>query len=307
MLDERRYPLGAISIVAPQVRDGVLAALAYADVFAWPLSASEIHRTLPVQATAHEVERALDLLVTGGTVARRDGLHVLWGRTELIGERRQRAVASTRLWRRANRCGRVIGVLPFVRMVAISGSLAVDAADADADIDLFIVTADGRLWTTRALVLLLTRVTSWGRGRRSPLCPNYLVVESALTLTNRDRFTAHELVQLVPLVGNDVYDELLERNAWFREHLPNHPGNGPARLAVDHRPARSRIERLLRGPSVERFERWEMRRKVARLGGDDPVVDARFDERTCKGHVDGHRPRILDAYRSRLERLGLTS
>jgi hypothetical protein len=287
------------------IADALLAALAYADVFGWPLTVEEIQRTLPVTATIDQVREALRPSVVPDEISCVDGMYVLWGDAGLVAERRRRTAASARLWPHALRCGRIIARLPFVRMVAVSGSLAVGAADADADIDLFVVTADDRLWTVRTLVIGVVRgaavLPTW---RRSPLCPNYLVVDSALELSDRDCFTAHELAQLVPLSGAATYDELLRVNAWYRDHLPNHVGNGPPRLAEPVIGAR-RLEPLLRRSTMDRFERWQMQRKIAHLTGGAPIDDVRYDERTCKGHVDGHRQRILDQYQTRLERLGV--
>ena len=55
----------------------------------------------------------------------------------------------------------------------------------------------------------------------------------------------------------------------------------------------------------DRVERWEMDRKVARLKGAAIGAEVRYDEHVCKGHVEGHRRRILDAYESRLARLAV--
>src|SRR4051794_40157773 len=107
------------------ITGGVLAALAYADVFGWPLTADEIHRTLPVPATRQQVLDVLHPSVAPAAITAVDDLYVLWGATDRVAERRRRTVVSAELWRQSMRCGGVIARLPFVRMVAVSGSLAV--------------------------------------------------------------------------------------------------------------------------------------------------------------------------------------
>ena len=290
------------------ISDGVLAALAYADVFDWPLSADEIHRKLPASASLDEVHSALQLPKVTAVVDATEGLYALWGRDSLIAERRRREAISTDLWKRAARYGRVIAGLPFVKMVAVSGSLAVNAADEHADVDYFVVTEDDRVWTARALIIGVVKVARIGRHRRATLCPNYLIGESNLRLTDRDRFTAHELLQLVPLFGTDTYDRLLAENQWFREFLPNGVGNRAAPLPEPPAVGR-RLRPLLANRAVDRavdrLERWERERKIPRLTGEGSTAETRFDENVCKGHVDGHRQRILDAYESRLQRLAV--
>ena len=287
------------------ISGAILDALAYADVFDWPLSAVEIHRALPMTATQAEVDDVLASCVSAGLLTRVAGVFVLFERDELAELRRQRERVSQRLWPQAVRYGRWIAALPFVAMVAVSGSLAVNAAGADADIDFFVVTEDGRLWTARAMIIGVVRASAAGRG--ATLCPNYLVSSSDIEFAERDVFTAHELVQLVPLYGGAAFDELIARNAWYREFLPNHPGPTPMLAGAPSSIGR-RIAPLLRRRAFDRFERWEMDRKVAALtASSSGSPEVRFDEVACKGHLDGHRQRVLDAHSQRLQRLGISA
>jgi hypothetical protein len=271
----------------------VIVAIAYADVYGWPLTTDEVHRFLPLSARRDAVAAALASARLSRVVSHVDGYHVLRGRELLVAERSRREAASQRLWSEVRRRGRLLARIPWVRMVAVSGSLAVSAAQDGDDIDLFVVTDDGRLWLSRALTIAAGRLSG-----RATLCPNYLVTDSAVELSERDLYTAHELVQLVPLFGADTYAALLERNRWYREFLPNHPGYTGTIAA---RPPRTRSR--IGGGLVSRVERWEMQRKVTRLGATASGVETRFDHTTCKGHVDGHRRRFWSAFAARMDQL----
>jgi hypothetical protein len=185
--------------------------------------------------------------------------------------------------------------------VAVTGSLAVGGAEAGADVDLLVVTSPGRLWLTRAAVIGVVRAA---RARGLQLCPNYFLAESVLELAERDPFTAHELAQMAPIAGDASYGVLLARNAWYRGFLPNHvPSVDPLPI----RPGRARrlAERLLLGRTLDRLERWEMRRKIARLASGATSAEQRFGPAICKGHFEEHRRRTLAAYEARLARLGV--
>jgi len=276
----------------------IVDALTYADLFDWPLAPTEIHHYLPIPATLDEIEAALVSPRLAGRITSDDGLFALAGRANLAGRRRRRAALSGRLWPRAVRYAKVVASLPSVRLVALTGSLAVGAADEEADVDLLVITDDGRLWLSRALTIGVVRLAA---ARDLKLCPNYFVTDSGVELAERDRFTAHELAQLVPICGPAAYRDLLERNAWYREFLPNHPGY----TGSIEEPGPQLVRRLLRPllgiGLLDRVERWEMARKVARLTASVPgaVVrgEARFDATTCKGHFGEHRRHILERLR----------
>ena len=309
---EDRGPFGRLT----PFEAAVVETVAYADVFDWPLTPAEIHRFLPIAGRLDEVESALASPRLHGRLSAPRGLVSLAGRESLVPQRHRRAATSARMWPRAVRWARVVASLPFVRLVGVTGSLAVGAADGGADVDLFIVTEDRRLWVARVLAIGVVRIAAAGGVR---LCPNYIVSESALELAERDIFTAHELLQMVPISGSGVYGDLLARNRWYRSLLPNHPGTSMRSRTTQSRtgagslvaPAlgagltalRTAAESVLRRPAFDRLERWEMRRKVARLSAGPTSAEVRFDESVCRGHVDEHRHRTLARFRERLARL----
>lgn len=294
--------------MTPALHDAVLRTLAYADVFDFPLTPAELHRSLiGVPATPPAVEAAVEALAH--RVVERRGLVTLAGREGLIEPGRERRRLAARTWPVAVRYAQAVGSLPFVRMVAITGSLAVGDATLDADIDLLVVTERGRVWLGRASALLLVRHAA---QRGLELCPNYVLGEHRLAMEPRDLYGAHELVQMVPIVGHDVYRRLRASNAWTSLHLPN--ADGPPDAARAARPPALRrlqplSEAVLRTPVGDAIERWEQRRKIPRLeaqaAGRGASEEAGFSADWCKGHLDGHGSRIRAAYEARTQALGL--
>ena len=285
------------------LEQAVAAAVAYSDVFDYAVTLDEVRQALPMAASTAEVE---DVLTHGGPlsglVARSGGFYTLTGRESLVELRRQRSQASAALMRRARRYGRLIAKLPFVRMVAVTGSLAVDNAAAGDDVDYLIVTARGRVWLARALTMLVVRLA---RLRGLTLCPNYLLAEAALPLPERDVYTARELLQMRPVAGRAVHARMIAANAWCRDLLPNW------RLEVEweseRRSAVARFgEWLLGGQLGDALERRLLRHKAGELraqAGDNS--EAVFSEDVCKGHFDAHRTRLEAELSSRLREIGV--
>lgn len=279
--------------------------VAYADIFNYPLKTTEIQRYLiGVPASLDEVQQALGRSTRRAALSHTDGFVSLPNRKSIIELRHCRAQAAEQLWHHARYYGRLIGSLPFVRMVAVTGSLAVDNADANADIDYMIVTEPGRLWLCRLFVVAMVK---WAQTQGVTLCPNYFVSEHRLVIEQRNLFTAREIVQMVPITGFFVYSKFRVLNAWTSDYVPNAASFPPDRT-VEHEPSQHIVQKaaevVLNTPIGDWLDRWEMRRKIRKLteqGRSLEEVD--FSPDTCKGHFDEHQKRILDAFDERIRRL----
>lgn len=285
----------------------ILRTMAYADVFDYPLNAREIHRYLIRRRAARAVvETSLERLATE-KLNRLGEFYTLPGREQIVALRRERAWVAARLWPKALRYGRAIARLPYVRMVALTGALAVDNVAAGDDLDYLVVTAPGRLWVCRAGVILLVRRAALSGDT---VCPNYFLAESALGYERPNLYAAHEMTQMVPLAGMVVYRRMLRLNPWVADYLPN--AELPPRKPVvrgdlcGHSGARAAAEALLDTSLGARLESWEMARKIRkfdRQNGSSGEVG--FCADWCKGHFDGHERRTLSAYAERLRQGGI--
>lgn len=318
-----------MSINLSTVEAGLVQAVAYADLFDYPLSAPEAHRYLVgVQATRSRVDTVLEGGLLPNRCVKGRRYYFLPGREKTVDTRLQRGSVSSRVWPRAERYGSSLAALPFVRMVAVSGALAMDNMEPNTDIDYLIVTESGRLWLCRALVIALVR---WAAQRGDIVCPNYFLSESALVLQQRNLFTAHEIAQMVPIAGLDIYRRLRQLNGWIAEFLPNAldaPRRAEARQIASSPSHRRRsagdyprlaLERFLRTPPGDWLERWEMARKVRKFsrrgeenqrfgcaGSEDEELETGFTPDRCKGHFDSHGQRTLSAFAERMNSLALT-
>lgn len=282
------------------LKRAVLEALAYSDIFEFPLRLEEIYRYLPLPANVQQVMDALKLL--DGQVRTKGGYYFLPGRAEIAEIRPQRERYSQTLLPVALKYGRVLGALPFIRMVALTGSLAVMNVSKNIDFDYMLVTVRGRLWTARAFALLLNRIT---RVFGHILCPNLIVTETALQWPLHDLYSARELYQMVPITGMHVYQRLINANLWAREYLPNaFPESMSSTLQKTHA-IQNLIELPMRGALGDRFEQWEMTRKIRRFSKQEGYGEETiFNAEVCQGNFHHHRKWTRELFEKKLASMG---
>lgn len=279
----------------------VLRTVTYVDIYDYPLTSKEIHRYLfGISASGPKVENVLENgLLVRNHLALTDGYFTLPGRRTIVETRRKRSEIAKELWPLAVHYGHFIAKIPFVRMVAVTGSLAVDNADRDGDIDYLIVTENGHLWVSRAMVILVVKHAA---QRQVALCPNYFLTEKAMSLEEQNLYTAREVAQLVPLYGLDTYFQMRQLNEWVAEFLPNADGMPPVPAGLEHKPDIPKhrsfklAEAALRTRLGMWLENWEMNRKIRRFTMQSVDNEPSFSADWCKGHFDGHRRKALEEF-----------
>jgi hypothetical protein len=218
---------------AAYLRKSVLSTVAYYDVFGLPLTAFEVWKYL----TPHDPERPLlgpigylailEALQSEGTrrvIGARDGMYFLKGRERLVSERIAAEKVSVGKLKRMSRLARFLAAVPFVRMIAVSGSLALKRSDTGSDWDLFVVLAAGRIWSGRTLLTALLHALGkrrHGRQVRDRACLNYFVTDGALPVRTRDLFAAHEYRRLYPLFGRVIFERFERKNGWIMGYQVN--------------------------------------------------------------------------------------
>jgi len=142
---------------------------------------------------------------------------------------------------KAKHIARFLSFFPTILLIAITGSLAVDNAREDDDLDFFIITSANTLWLTRLIVIPLIGIFFKRRKpfafRHSPfairdsVCLNLWLDESALAVPKNKRslYTAHEVLQAKPIFDRgDTYAKFILANHWTSRYLAN------AHTAISH-------------------------------------------------------------------------
>src|SRR3989344_601355 len=154
-------------------------------------------------------------------VASRDGLYAPRGYEQLLDNRLAQYNQTLALYRKARRYERLLRHIPFVRSVALSGSVAQLNADDSSDIDLFIIAQPGRIFTARLLVSALFQLTAsrrHGRKIAGRFCLNHYVAAGLAVPQDRNLYTALLYTSFIPLFGELYTDDFWQNNlSWIRE------------------------------------------------------------------------------------------
>lgn len=201
------------------------AALCYADIFDYPLTRLECREFSLFETTRiHKLPAGVMIKKVKDQI-----YYYLSGREAIVSTRLRRASYAKEKWRKAIIVSKALCSIPTVALVGVTGGLAMENAKIDDDIDLYCVTENGTLWITRLLVtvfvsLMGVRRTPRAKDVKDTFCLNMFTTIGSMRIPKdeRDVFSAHEVVQMVPLwEKGGVYRQFLRDNRWAKTYLPN--------------------------------------------------------------------------------------
>jgi hypothetical protein len=273
----------------------------YAALFDYPLTLAQLRQTLigSRQTPSEIVATVRDSVALAELIEYRDGYFFPAGRTDLVDIRRHRETRSRAFLAEHRPLLRIIAALPYVRMVALSGSIAHLNLENGGDLDIFLVTSGPRVWSTAVTTVVLAKLL----GRRKTLCANFIVADTRLTFEPQDLFTASQLINLKPITGEATFRRIIAANPFVREFYPNfHPaGCNTFRMhqPLGVRALKAAAELVLGLPSVliERLCRATYRRYLRRRAWSwESPDEVRLENEVLKLHTRSHRSSVLHRY-----------
>ena len=198
---------------------GELLSVVYHDIFDYPLDFADL-----IKWKAADEKTKIDKSVTV-----RNGYVYLSGRDGLVYKKLLRNRISQKKLEIANKVAKILSFVPTIKMVALTGSLAMNNSTEHSDIDFLIVTKSNTLWTTRLFSILLLKFVGvkirspYDKEQRDKICLNMWLDEDKLAWEyEKSLYTAHEIAQVRPLYSkNKTYEFFLSKNKWILNFWPN--------------------------------------------------------------------------------------
>ena len=285
----------------------ILQVLAYYDVFHFPLGLEEIF-TYSKFTKKEDVLAALRELERNKIVYKLDEFYSLHNDFSLAKNRRVDDKRAKEYEFQAQKKSALIAKFPYVKGVFISGSLSKGTMGEDGDIDYFIVTTPNRLWVARTLLILFKKI--FLLNSRKYFCINYLIDEETLEIEQKNRFTATELITLLPMINTKSYADLLENNTWIKEYYTQ-----PTDKAFETKDVEKSVFQKISEPILDTklgdviddffmnitLKRWKI--KFHNMNEEDFKIALNTTKRVSKHHPSHFQKRVLQGYDDRMIKL----
>jgi hypothetical protein len=203
-----------------QLENSIMRVLTYFDLFDYPLYPDEILYFLDQPVNRQALYVSLDSLCSKKCIFKYREVFSVRDDEKLAARRMKGTMRALHLLNIARKNAGFLFRFPYIRGIAISGSLSKNFAAEDADIDFFIITKRNRLWIARTFMHLFKKLTFLYGGQHR-YCMNYYIDEEGLEIPEKNLFTAIELITLLPVTGNGVIDRFFNKNNWAKIYYPN--------------------------------------------------------------------------------------
>lgn len=219
-----------------QLNKNILATIVYYDGLNYPLTVFEVWKYLirtdyyvenkqPLETTLAEVAKNLHERTLKEYIESYNGFYFLKGQKHLIEKRLANNKTSVGKLNRLVRISKWLRFVPFVRMIGVTGALAMKNAKVKSDLDLLVVLRSGKIWTGRTFVTFLLHIFKKRRHNKKiadRVCLNFFVTDESLEVITKDLFSASEYMFLFPLYGFPTYERFQIKNQWIKSMKPSY-------------------------------------------------------------------------------------
>lgn len=264
----------------------ILATIAYYDVLDYPMTGFEVYKYLInpshivaqsetirtmaseslIQPNLVDILKSLENKNLKKLVEEKNGFYAL--RKVKSGELKQgyidrliktridRQKIADQKWRKARKIVKWFELIPYLRAVFVSGSLALDNVKEQSDIDLLIIAKHKRIWTVRFLITLLVHIMGkrrYGEKTADRICLNHYITDESLKIDFPSLYNSQTYAHLVPVIENEktrldsqgeadarlgIYNKFQKANEWISEYVAFYSASsadGPSRESDDQR------------------------------------------------------------------------
>lgn len=213
----------------------ILTTIVYYDVLDYPLTAFEIWKYLICmeEKKMSEEERidlakVMTILENGelkNLIQKYQGFYFLENRSNLVAQRIKRTKTSEKKLKIIFKVAKRLRWIPYLKMIVVTGRLAMKNTEKDSDIDVLIAFKKGKIFTGRLLFTVALHFLGKRRHDRKiadRVCLNYFITEDSLEIKLKDLFSASEYFFALPVFGWEAFQKFQKNNNWIVDYKPNY-------------------------------------------------------------------------------------
>ncbi len=210
------------------LKQEIIKTITWFDTFSYPLTAFEIYKYLNYKTSYLEVVLALKEL--SDKIVLSDGFFFLCGREILINERFKKFNYLKRKNKKAKAFVKLISFWPSVLGVAVSNIIGDHNLRDSGDIDLFIISAPGKIWSCRFICTFMAKILGLrpnSKTKQDKICLSFYISSDNLNLesylyNDRDLYFVYCLNDL-SIVYNykNIWEKFYQANTFLFKYLPN--------------------------------------------------------------------------------------
>jgi hypothetical protein len=219
--------------MSDQVYKYILATISYYDILDYPLTSFEIWKYLipwvgeretenkKEKVSLREIIKELETEKSKKYLEEYRGFYFLRGRKHLVEDRLERNKISEEKYKIAKKVAWVTRFVPYVRMIAVTGRVAMKNAEKKSDIDFLVILEKGKIFTGRTLVTLLIQLLGkrrYGAKIKNRICLNYFISADQLEISQKDLFSSSEYSFITPLFGKEIFQNFQKSNSWIKKY-----------------------------------------------------------------------------------------
>lgn len=268
-------------------------------MFDYPLTRDEIFRYSKCK-TLNEVDVEINILLNKKIIFYINGFYLKSNAPEQVEKRLLGNEMAKKIMPKAVRVSKFIGKFPYVESVCLSGALSKGYFDNDGDIDFFIITKPNHLWIARTLLILYKKV--FLLNSKKYFCVNYFISSDQLLISEQNRFTATEIITIIPICGREVFESFVHANGWIDRFFPNSTTHDQHNLTDIKKPPLTKfIENLCDssfGLRVDNFlrkltlKKWNL--KFKHLKKDDFDIALKSTKSASKHHPQNFQKVVIN-------------
>lgn len=219
------------------LQKSILSTIVYYDTLDYPLTSFEVfkylcwklsfqHKDFEVdkfgKISLVDIRKNLENRELKKFIDKKNGFYFLKGKEEIIRTRIERQKIADQKWKKAKKIIRWLQFIPYLRMVAVSGSLALNNTREESDIDVLVVVHSGRIWLTRFFITAFLQLIGGRRHKnftKDRICLNHYITDKSLEIKFKSLYNAQTYAHMIPVLEMGIYEKFQKANRWVKDYL----------------------------------------------------------------------------------------